>query len=144
MSDLFGGKNVTQKFGAKSTVTETRVTDASATAAEGATSLSGGSTLNVNSVDSEITGQAFGAIERTTSAALGYVPAVLDAQRAQNAGVLAAAQQQAQQAEQFASIGAGLARNAQTSGASALLEGPLPFIVGAVVLFGLYLATRKN
>lgn len=146
MSDLYGGKTATQKIGNKSTVTETNVTDASASAAEGATSLSGGSSLSItqNTVDPEITGQAFGAIERTTAAALGYVPAVLEAQRDQNAGVLAAAQQQAQQAEQFASIGAGLARGAQTSGASTLLEGPLPYIIGAVVLAGLYLMSRKN
>lgn len=146
MSDLFAGKNATQKIGAKSTITETNVTDASASAAEGATSLSGGSSLSItqNTVDPEITGQAFGAIERTTAAALGFVPSILDAQTAQNANVLKAAQQQAQNAEQFASIGAGLARGAQTSGASTLLEGPLPYILGAVVLAGLYFMTRKN
>ena len=146
MSDLYGGRNVTQKVGAKSTITETNVTDASASAAEGATSLSGGSSLSItqNTVDPEITGQAFGAIERTTAAALGYVPAVLDAQRSQNENVLRAAQQQSQQAEQFASIGAGLARGAQTGGASTLLEGPAPYIIGAVVLAALYFITRKN
>ena len=153
---LFGGGNENK------TVTETNVTDASATAAEGSLAASGGGSITVNSVDPEVTrqaftfgGQALGTAERVSGAALesgleslrinaNLVPTLLDAQGRQTSDVLKAAQDQTNLAEQFASIGAGLARGTQTGGASTLLEGPLPYVVGAVILGALYFFSRRK
>lgn len=144
------------------TTNTTNATDASATAAEGAIAASGSSRITVNSVDPEIARQAFGFGETALGSNVliagqaldsgleslrinaGLVPGLLDAQGKQTSEVLRAAQEQTNLAEQFASIGAGLARGAQTGGASTLLEGPAPYLMAAVILGGLYFAMKRK
>lgn len=137
------------------TETTTNATDASATAAEGSLAASGGSNITVNSVDSEITGQAFKSNTLIAGAALesgieslrisaGLVPDFLKSQSESTNLVLKASQENANLAEQFASAGAASGRAAATGGASTLLEGPIPYIVGAIALFGLWFAFRKK
>lgn len=144
------------------TTTTTNVTDASATAAEGSLAASGGSSITVNSVDPEVTRQAFGfggqalaSNVAVSGAALdtgleslrisaNLVPDLLKSQSEHNAAALRAASQNVNLAEQFASQGAALARGAQTGGAATLLEGPVPYVVGAVILGALFIIFRKK
>lgn len=153
---LFGGGNENK------TINETTAIDASASAAEGSLAASGGGSINLNSVDPAITEQAFRfggkAIDANTAVSglalqsgleslkinAGLVPTLLAAQGKQTSDVLKAAQDQTNLAEQFASVGAGLARGAQTGGASTLLEGPTPYIIAAVILGSLYFFSRRK